>query len=34
MMTASGWLGEDDFPAALNNTNTRNEADLILVRSV
>ena len=27
--TVAGWLGDDDFPALLNITNTRNEADLI-----
>ena len=27
--TVESWLGEDDFPALLNLTNTRNEGDLI-----
>ena len=26
----AGWLGEDDFPAVLNLTHTRNEAYLIV----
>ena len=30
-MTVEGWLRKDNFPAMLNNTNTRNEADLINV---
>ena len=32
--TVESWLGEDDFPALLNLTNTRNEADLIVACSV
>jgi hypothetical protein len=28
--TVAGWLGEDDFPAVLNLTNTRNDPDLIV----
>ena len=28
-MAVASWLGVDDFPALLNNTNTHNEADLI-----
>ena len=27
----AGWIGEDNFPAVLNLTHTRNEADLIVM---